>query len=341
MKLSRYYKEKGKEVVLAKRGARIKKIDRVFASCIYNFESSMARLQALKKYYGGDLRVGGSGVDLALRLPEEIEEMPADYTLYPELGDRAIGFITRGCPHKCPFCLVPMKEGAVHRVSDLQSLLGKRRKRLILLDDNLMAHAQSAEILEEMASRGIQVNFTQTLDLRHIHKRKALLLRSIDCMNTRFSRPNYYFSLNNNKRLSLIRNKYQMFGFKSRDNVEFVCMYGFDTTFAQDVERFRFLRSLPGAYVFTQQYRPIVPGAPVHDTIPFFDDAPDPLIDELVSIVFTQNMKSMESYYRWLSRKYAMRFGRLHTGLVDTIFRYNNRHMRGEYIATLAGTRKR
>ena len=110
---------------------------------------------------------------------------------------------------------------------------------------------------------------------------------------------------------------------------------------AQDVERFSFLRSLPGAYVFTQQYRPIVPGAPVHDTIPFFDDAPDTLIDELVSIVFTQNMKSMESYYKWLSRKYAVRFGRLHTGLVDTIFRYNNRHMRGEYIATLAGTRKR
>jgi hypothetical protein len=48
----------------------------------------------------------------------------------------------------------------------------------------------------------------------------------------------------------------------------------------------------------------------------------------------------METYYRWLSRKYALACGRLHAGLVDTIFKYNNRHMRGAYIATLAGTRK-
>jgi hypothetical protein len=31
---------------------------------------------------------------------------------------------------------------------------------------------------------------------------------------------------------------------------------------------------------------------------------------------------------------------RLHKNLVDTIFRYNKREMKGEYIATLAGTRK-
>ena len=64
------------------------------------------------------------------------------------------------------------------------------------------------------------------------------------------------------------------------------------------------------------------------------------MIDELISIVFPQNMKSMEQYYRWLSRKYALTFGRLHDGLVDTIFRYNYRYKKGEYIATLAGTRK-
>jgi hypothetical protein len=92
--------------------------------------------------------------------------------------------------------------------------------------------------------------------------------------------------------------------------------------------------------VFTQQYQPIRAGAPIDDGIDFFDDDVDLLIDELISIVFTQNMKSMETYYRWLSRKYAIAYGRLHAGLVDTIFKYNNRHMRGAYIATLAGTRK-
>jgi len=76
------------------------------------------------------------------------------------------------------------------------------------------------------------------------------------------------------------------------------------------------------------------------DTLDFFGANPDPLIDELAGIMFTQNMKSMENYYRWVSRRYAETYGALHMGLVDTIFRYNQRHKKGEYIASLAGTKK-
>ncbi len=48
----------------------------------------------------------------------------------------------------------------------------------------------------------------------------------------------------------------------------------------------------------------------------------------------------MEKYYRWLSKRYAEAFGKLHEGLVNTIFRYNKRDRKGLYIATLAGVRK-
>jgi radical SAM superfamily enzyme YgiQ (UPF0313 family) len=122
MKLSRYYKEKGEEVVLTKKRAFIKQADKVFASCIFNSETSRNHVRALKKYYGRDINIGGSGVDLKLRLPEAIEKMPADYDLYPELKDRAIGFITRGCPHKCKFCVVPIKEGAPRIAGSISSL---------------------------------------------------------------------------------------------------------------------------------------------------------------------------------------------------------------------------
>jgi hypothetical protein len=112
-------------------------------------------------------------------------------------------------------------------------------------------------------------------------------------------------------------------------------MYGFNTSLAEDVERFRFLRSLPGAYVFVQEYLP-VPGGPPPNTAHFFDERADELIDQLVRIIFPQNMKSMERYYRWVSRQYARTFGRLHMRLVDTIFRYNRRQDRGLYIASMA-----
>ena len=60
-----------------------------------------------------------------------------------------------------------------------------------------------------------------------------------------------------------------------------------------------------------------------------------PLINELVRIIFPQNMKSMEKYYRWLSKLYVMTFGKLHMGLVDTIFRYNNREIQGRTYKSL------
>jgi hypothetical protein len=190
-----------------------------------------------------------------------------------------------------------------------------------------------------MVSQNIMVNFTQTLDLRFVDRHRATLLRQVRCSNTRFTRSNYHFSLNDSRHLDFVRKQYDMFGFTSKDNVGFVCMYGFNTPLAEDVERFRFLRSLRGAYVFTQKYQPI-PGGPPPNMENFFEGDADRLLTELIRIQFTQNMKSMETYYRWLSRKYAEVFGQLHMPLVDTIFRYNNRQFKGRYIETMAGLKK-
>jgi len=338
MKLSRYYKEQGRKVILGYKDYCLKGPEAVYASAVFHNHNTDQRISKLCQYYGESLTLGGSGVDLHRRLPDNIENISPDYDLYPELGDRAIGFLTRGCPFRCAFCIVPAKEGQPHQVSNLDALLAGRRK-LILLDDNILSHPNAVDLLEEMASRHIQVNFTQTLDFRMLDRRKAALLRQIRCSNLLFTRSVYHFSLNNTKRIKQLARKYKLFGFTPQDNVEFICMYGFNTTLAEDVERFRFLRSLPGAYVFVQQYQPI-PGGPPMASIPFLDENADELIDELVGILFPQNMKSMEKYYRWVSKRYVETFGRLHKNLVDTIFRYNRRGMKGEYIATLAGTRK-
>jgi hypothetical protein len=64
----------------------------------------------------------------------------------------------------------------------------------------------------------------------------------VQCSNVRFTRRVFHFALNDNRNLEEVRRKYHMLGFTARDNVEFVCMYGFNTTPAQGVERFRFLR---------------------------------------------------------------------------------------------------
>ena len=338
MKLSSYFKMQGKQVILAGRDDRIKGAQEVYASCIFSASQTNDHVRKLREYYGNGLIIGGSGVDIKRRLPKEIEKVPADYRLYPELKDRAIGFLTRGCPFKCSFCIVPVKEGKIRQVSDIDTLLQNRLKKLILLDDNLLSHPKSNSFLKEMLKRDIQVNFNQTLDIRLIDKEKAELLRRIRCSNVKFSRRVYYFSLNDARNLELVRRNYHQLKFTHSDNVEFICMYGYNTTLADDLKRFRFLRSLPGAYVFVQLYRPIL-GGQQPDLSNFFDDHADEHIDELIRIFFPQNMKSMETYYRWLSKLYAQTFGKLHRGLVDTIFRYNNRHLKGRYIASLASSK--
>lgn len=336
MKLSQYFKTRGQRVNLVRQEAYVSTAKEIWASCVFYKPASLGRVERLRSYYGDSLHVGGSGVDLARRLPPQVDALDADYRLYPELGDRAIGFLTRGCPFACPFCIVPRKEGKIRQVTDLDSLL-QGRKKLILLDDNILAHPEAATFLEEMVRCDTQVNFNQTLDIRLLDDDKARLLRRIRCRDVAFKRDNYFFSLNDTRWLAEVARCYSRLGFDSRNNVEFICMYGYNTTLAEDLERFRFLRSLPGAYVFVQQYRPF-PGAPRPDLHHFFGPNADRQIDELVRIVFPQNMKSMEKYYRWISQQYARQFGKLHKGLVDTIFRYNNRHAKGRYIASLAGT---
>lgn len=209
MKLSRHFKSQGRRVVLARRDARVNHVETVFASCVFAFPQSAERVERLRRHYGSALQLGGSGVDIKLRLPPEIEALPADYSLHPELCDRAIGFLTRGCPLHCPFCIVPIKEGKPRIVSDFDTLLTDGRTKLILLDDNILSHPKAVELMEEMLRRDLQVNFNQTLDVRLLTEETAGLLRRIRCSNVRFTRRNYYFSLNNTRALDLVRRRYE------------------------------------------------------------------------------------------------------------------------------------
>jgi hypothetical protein len=334
MKLSRHWKACGRKVVLARGVQALPDAETVLASSVFSTAGSAGRVERLRRRYGAALQVGGSGVDLQLRLDPGIESLAPDYSLYPGLGDRALGFLTRGCPRRCSFCVVPVKEGAPRQVSDFDTLLQGRQK-LILLDDNLLAHPAALALLETMAARELAVNFNQTLDVRLLTSESATLLRRIRCSNSTFTRRVYHFSLNDARNLDLVRERYAWLQVTGRDNVEFICMYGFNTSLAEDVRRFRFLRSLPGAYVFVQRYQP-VPGGPAPNLRRLFDENADALLDELVGILFKQNMKSMETYYRWLALQYAAQCKRIHHRLVETLFRYNSRPRMGGFLHRLA-----
>lgn len=95
---------------------------------------------------------GGTGYGLNGNLPEEIEHIYPDYSLYPELTkDTAYGFLTRGCPRHCSFCIVGDKEGLQSRkVADLSEWWHGQRY-IKLLDPNITACKDRLDLLRQLA----------------------------------------------------------------------------------------------------------------------------------------------------------------------------------------------
>jgi len=109
---------------------------------------------------------GGSGYNLCIDLPESIESCFPDYSLYPFM-DYAMGFTTRGCPRRCPFCIVPQKEGKLRIVGNVEDFYGGQGK-VVLLDNNLTAApmVHFIKIMGQLKKTGAHVDFSQGLDLR-------------------------------------------------------------------------------------------------------------------------------------------------------------------------------
>ena len=131
---------------------------------------------------------GGTGYGLNNKLPDEIEHIYPDYSLYPELTkDTAYGFLTRGCPRGCDFCIVANKEGRKsYKVANL-SEFWQGQKFIKLLDPNILACREHIELLEQLAESNAYVDFTQGLDIRLINERNIGLINQIKLKEIHFA----------------------------------------------------------------------------------------------------------------------------------------------------------
>ena len=99
-----------------------------------------------------------------------------DYDLYSNL-DSSYGFLTRGCPNNCSWCVVPIKEGGIRPESDIEDFL--RHDSAVLMDNNVLAHPHGIHQIEKIAKMGIKVDFNQGLDARLIDDSIARLLAKV------------------------------------------------------------------------------------------------------------------------------------------------------------------
>lgn len=182
MKISAYHKQKGDAVEWCN---PLLHYDKIYISRVFDDTYTNDFLTALN---ADEIIKGGTGYGLENKLSYEIEHIYPDYSLYPTLTkNTAYGFLTRGCPNHCPFCIVSQKEGRkAVKVADL-SEFWRGQKIIKLLDPNILACNNHLELLEELADSGAWVDFTQGLDARLINESNIEILSQIKIKTIHFA----------------------------------------------------------------------------------------------------------------------------------------------------------
>lgn len=172
MKISAYHKSIGDSVEWADPMFGV--YDRVYASKVFVFTPDFT------DYYDCEIVRGGTGYDVHSVLPDEIDRLQPDYSIYPDIDSKtAYGFLTRGCPNKCPWCCVPRKEGKIRPYMDVEEIAIDGRNKLILMDNNILACDYGLEQIEKIIRKGYRVDFNQALDARLVTKEIAAMLAKV------------------------------------------------------------------------------------------------------------------------------------------------------------------
>ena len=134
---------------------------------------------------------GGTGYGLDNALPYEVEHMYPDYELYedafPWVKNSSIGFLTRGCPRGCPFCIVAEKEGRKsYKVADL-SEWHHNQPFIELLDPNILGCKEHLDLLRQLAESKAWVNFNQGVDARLLTIKNIEALNQVKIKNIHFA----------------------------------------------------------------------------------------------------------------------------------------------------------
>lgn len=170
MKISARHKSHGDSVQWA---GSLEHYDKIYLAKVFTFTPD-----DMQAYQADEVVKGGTGYDLTSKLPDEIESCYPDYALYG-IEDTAYGYLTRGCPRKCLFCIVADKEGAqAYKVADLKQFW-RGQKHIKLLDPNLLASPDWEDLLGQLADSRAYVDFTQGLDIRLMTDEKSAAINKV------------------------------------------------------------------------------------------------------------------------------------------------------------------
>jgi len=173
----------------------------------------------------------------------------------------AIPFITRGCTRRCPWCIVPQKEGEIRHYNDLEDFTPDGVDKVILLDNNFLAWDGSSDYMREvMIPCGKKFSMTQGFDMRLLNDENWPLMKKINWYNSSldWKTREIVFGFDEYSMKEIVREKLEMMkrsGY-STSNTKFLLLYDYNTTLSQDLERLHVLNQYT-AQGFWMRYRSI------------------------------------------------------------------------------------
>jgi len=178
MKLSAYHKAIGDEIFF--NSPLFCEPGITYASCVFTWNAK--RRNGLSP----DTIFGGSGIELKAELPQEVERMMPDYSLYPNI-DFSLGFTSRGCVRRCLWCVVPQKEGGIRPVARIYEFWNRQHRKITLLDNNLLASPNWRQTMEDLIAEGLEADFNQGLDIRLVNEENVEYLKRVKTRKLRFA----------------------------------------------------------------------------------------------------------------------------------------------------------
>lgn len=175
--------------------------DRVYSSKVFDYTPENPYLPETT-IYGG---TGYKNIPINRELPEEIDKIFPDYSIYHGC-DYAIGYITRGCPNKCRWCVVPKKEGQIRSYREWQEIVRKDTDKLVLLDNNIISCKHGIQQLESIIDSRYRIDLNQGMDARLVTDQIAQILSKLKWI--RFIR----FSCDQKSQIEPIKNTIELLG---------------------------------------------------------------------------------------------------------------------------------